>query len=525
MDVFNLRHRIIDDYSTYIRSFIEIRDQRIHDKVTAELGSGLLWPDPLIQLNPAFAWGGSVDDLVGEDLLHEECSKIFRAGKTEKNPVGSPMRLYKHQTDAIRAAKSGDNYVLTTGTGSGKSLSYIIPIVDDVLRTGSGSGIKAIIVYPMNALANSQINELEKFLHHGYNGHPPVTFQRYTGQEGEEARQQIVDNPPDILLTNYVMLELILTRPYEQKLVQAASNLKFLVFDELHTYRGRQGADVAMLIRRLRNAITPTGSFDRLQCIGTSATLAGTGTLEEQQHEVASIASKLFGSEVMPRRIIMETLRRETDYSGYGSPEFMDRLKNRILNPPTTIKDYGEFVSDPLSVWIENNLGLEEKEHRLIRCMPLPILGERGAASRLADQTELDPAICETVIQKTLLDGYAIKTPEGGDKPVFVFKLHQFLSKGDTVYATPEPEQTRSITLQGQQYAPNRESLTALFPLQFCRECGQEYYSVWRISDPDQDKTWFSARNPGHSVHEDGLLCMPEISSGLSKRSSRDQGK
>jgi hypothetical protein len=143
----------------------------------------------------------------------------------------------------------------------------------------------------------------------------------------------------------------------------------------------------------------------------------------------------------------------------------------------------------------------------------------------LADQTELDPAICETVIQKTLLDGYAIKTPEGGDKPVFVFKLHQFLSKGDTVYATPEPEQTRSITLQGQQYAPNRESLTALFPLQFCRECGQEYYSVWRISDPDQDKTWFSARNPGHSVHEDGLLCMPEISSGLSKRSSRDQGK
>lgn len=140
----------------------------------------------------------------------------------------------------------------------------------------------------MNALANSQELELKKFLEYGFGYHPPVTFHRYTGQESEESRKKIITDPPDILLTNYVMLELILTRPHEKKLVAAAQDLRFLVFDELHTYRGRQGADVAMLIRRLRNAVTPAGSKSSFQCIGTSATLAGPGTFAEQRQEVAT---------------------------------------------------------------------------------------------------------------------------------------------------------------------------------------------------------------------------------------------
>jgi len=112
--------------------------------------------------------------------------------------------------------------VLTTGTGSGKSLAYIVPAVDHILRRGSGQGVRALVVYPMNALANSQFNELRKFLCHGYpDGRGPVTFAAYTGQEREEARQRILENPPDILLTNYVMLELILTRPIEKPLIRA----------------------------------------------------------------------------------------------------------------------------------------------------------------------------------------------------------------------------------------------------------------------------------------------------------------
>ncbi len=119
-----------------------------------------------------------------------------------------PLRLYRHQIEGIHAARAGDNYVLPTGTGSGKSLSYIVPIVDHVLRTrGQGRrGIQAIVVYPMNALANSQLEELRKYIELGFD-RPLVRFARYTGQESHERREQILADPPDILLTNRPLLQ------------------------------------------------------------------------------------------------------------------------------------------------------------------------------------------------------------------------------------------------------------------------------------------------------------------------------
>ena len=261
MEVFELRNQLIEAYREYATSFMRIRDGRIKARVDQALDEGSLWPHPQIGLNPAFESGGTVSDLVAEGLLHPDCAQIFRGGKSPADVIGKEMTLHRHQADAIRASRDDRSYVLTTGTGSGKSLSYIIPIVDHVLRTGSGQGVKAIVVYPMNALANSQMEELGKFLGHGPWGHrPPVTFARYTGQEDDEARQQIRQNPPDIILTNYVMLELVLTRYIDRKLVSKLGDLRFLVLDELHTYRGRQGADVALLVRRLREASGSTGA-------------------------------------------------------------------------------------------------------------------------------------------------------------------------------------------------------------------------------------------------------------------------
>ena len=205
----------------------------------------------------------------------------------------------------MRIARDGHSYILTTGTGSGKSLAYIIPSVDAVLRKGSGRGIEAIVVYPMNALANSQVGELEKFLEFGYTERrPPVRFAHYTGQDDDVARNAITTHPPDILLTNYVMLELLLTRSHEKPLIDAAQGLQFLVLDKLHTYRGRQGADVALLMRRVRNRL----NCPNVQIVGTSATLASQGTSREQQQAVACIASQLFGITVSADHIIGETL-------------------------------------------------------------------------------------------------------------------------------------------------------------------------------------------------------------------------
>jgi ATP-dependent helicase YprA (DUF1998 family) len=193
MNVFELRKRLIDDYRAYVKSFISIADPRIRQHVDKELDENeLLWPQARIGLNPAFAEGAWIDDLVQDGTLHPECSRVFRLKKDETEG-GLPLKLHRHQVEAVQAARSGRNYVLTTGTGSGKSLAYIIPIVDHVLRAEKRRAIKAIVVYPMNALANSQEKELKKFLSLGFpDGRGPVTFRRYTGQEDDDERCAII---------------------------------------------------------------------------------------------------------------------------------------------------------------------------------------------------------------------------------------------------------------------------------------------------------------------------------------------
>lgn len=477
MDVFSLREQLTRDYSNYASSFIQIRDQRLFDVVHDSLNAGVFWPDPLIQLNPNFESGGTVHELVAQGTLHPECNRIFLKNKQHG---GQTLRFHRHQRQAIETARAGHNYILTTGTGSGKSLAYIVPIVDHVLRRGSGRGIQAIIVYPMNALANSQAGELDKFLNEGYaDGQAPVTFARYTGQENEEDRQRIMTHPPDILLTNYVMLELIMTRPRERSLIERAKGLRFLVLDELHTYRGRQGADVALLVRRVRDRLE--SPEQKLLFVGTSATLAGEGTYDEQRSQVADVGTQIFGSTVLSEHVIGETLRRATKIALNTAALRAAVAQGENLIAPT---GYAEFVAHPLSSWIENSFGLQEKDGRLVRQEPRSI---QSAAAELSQHTGVDEATCESVTKNWLLAGYRCEpNPDTGFAP-FAFRLHQFISPGDTVYSSIEPEDTRYITLQGQRFVPgDREKV--LFPLCFCRECGQEYYTVRITTNTDGER-------------------------------------
>ncbi len=495
MDVFQFRDQLVSDYSDYIRSFINIQDQRISEKVEEELRAGLLWPDPLTQLNPFFEPGETIDELVNQGVLHKECSRIFRSKKSEG--VGKPIRLHRHQSEAIHIARQKANYILTTGTGSGKSLAYIIPIVDYVLRHGSGKGVQSIIVYPMNALANSQFLELQKFLCEGYeSGREPVTFERYTGQESEEQKQKILSSPPDIILTNYVMLELILTRPRDKGLIGAATDLKFLVLDELHTYRGRQGADVALLIRRLRNRL----QAENLLHVGTSATLAGTGSIPEQKTEVAAVASKIFGAEVKAPHVIGETLRRITPEVDLNDPTFVQKLSERIADPAIKPpQDHLPFIQDPLSIWVESTFGVVRKpeSNRLVRSRPKTISGTEGAAELLSTLTGISQDDCARAIRETLLAGYTAEPDPETGSPVFAFRLHQFFSRGDTVYSTLEAQQERFLTVQGQKFVPD-DRTRVLYPLVFCRECGQEYYSVSRSHDPETAVKVYEPRDMGN---------------------------
>lgn len=504
MNVFGLRDRLAGNFAGYTRSFINIRDGRIGGVVERELGEGLLWPEPVVQLNPAFESGETVDELVEDGVLHEGCVRIFRRGKSRDDPRGELLRLHRHQAEAIKVARSGANYVLTTGTGSGKSLAYLVPIVDHVLRRGSGQGVQAVVVYPMNALANSQLGELEKFLGYGCSQDgAPVRVARYTGQESQEERDAIAAAVPDVLLTNYVMLELVLTRPFERRLVAAASGLRFLVLDELHTYRGRQGADVALLVRRLREATGAAG----LQCVGTSATLAGPGTIEEQQAEVARVATSLFGDEVAAESVIGETLQRATEPARLDDPAFVQGLRDRVSDPGMNVPRGGdafeEFITDPLASWLETTLGLDEEPGtgRLVRARPRAITGGSGVAGELSGLTGQPENGCAEAITETLLAGYGIGQP-GTGLPVFAFRVHQFFSRGETVYASLEAEDVRHITTQQQRYVPgDREKI--LFPLAFCYECGQEYYTVRQERDEESGARVFSPRGLSDMLTDD----------------------
>ncbi len=313
-NVFDFREDLITEYERFSRSFVKINANDINRKVDLSYKEGRFWPPPLIQLNPKYEPGEWIDSLVENGTLEHECARIFRL-KDVDNKFGKPLQLHRHQSDAIRVADSGESYILTTGTGSGKSLAYFIPIVNDVLRRrrngGVNKGISAIVVYPMNALCNSQFEELNKYLRIGYTkGKEPVSFARYTGQESQEDRDYIAKNPPDILLTNFVMLELIMTRVLEidKAVREHATGLRFLVLDELHTYRGRQGADVAMLVRRVRERFN-----DNLQCVGTSATMTSEGSWENRKVDVAKIAELIFGTKIDPKNVISETLKSVVD--------------------------------------------------------------------------------------------------------------------------------------------------------------------------------------------------------------------
>jgi ATP-dependent helicase YprA (DUF1998 family) len=311
-NVFDFRDELIGRYSSFSRSFVRVSAEDIQQEVERQYRDGRYWPEPLVQINPNFQRKRTVQALAADGVLHPCCADLFQVGKPEGNP--QPLHLYVHQLQALAKGQAKQSFVVTTGTGSGKSLSFFIPIVDRILKAKTEDGkarTRAIVIYPMNALANSQLEELDKFLQGYAPNQRPCSVARYTGQEKAAERNAIADNPPDILLTNFMMLEYILTRydDTDRRVVDHCDGLEFLVLDELHTYRGRQGSDVALLVRRLRERL----HADQLVCIGTSATMSNAGDQAERNRVVAEVASRLFGASISEQDIIGETSERVTN--------------------------------------------------------------------------------------------------------------------------------------------------------------------------------------------------------------------
>lgn len=494
-DIFNYRDEVIKEYKSFSRSFTNISAPDIKSVVDTEYEEGRYWPDPLIQINPNYKTEKNINELCDDGTLENECRQIFQVDKREDGSGGKTMTLYTHQQEAIALAAMKQSYVVTTGTGSGKSLAFFIPIVNEIIknRANNKGRTSAIIIYPMNALANSQLEEIKKFLR-GYNeGEEPFTVGQYTGQESESERQQIADNPPDILLTNFMMMELLLTRgtPKDKTVMKNCDGLQFLVLDELHTYRGRQGADVALLVRRLRQKTRSP----KLVCIGTSATMNNQGDAVDQNTVVAQVASKLFGTDISANNVIGETLSQSTDQV-LNLDSVKPLLLNRIKKSTPDYKDLDEFLNDPLSVWVELTLGIEKVPNTSAkRAKPITL---KEAAEKLSKDSGASFEEAKKSLTEFLLKAHEQKSVNGR-KP-FAFKLHQFISGPGSVLCTLEGEGQRLVTLNSQVFAPGREKENVrLYTAYFCRECGIEYFPV-----KNEEGLWIP-RNINESVPDDAV--------------------
>lgn len=333
---------VFDRYLDLLKAQYRFHPQFAHAKRMWEerLTMEELVQGPYLEKAQMYASGEPSDNLP----LHEKTRATIRERLGGRS-------LYRHQTDALSLLLKKQNAIIATGTSSGKTLCYQIPILDDLLRDPS-PGLRAIIIYPLNALVNDQLGEWEQMLKE----HPHLTFARFTGQtpnsqEHYEARlkavieEQLADeqltqqerqreveqqlkeqlscdpknrlnhrediraNPPQVLITNFSMLEYLMERPVDAPIFQNA-RLKFLVLDEVHAYRGVQATEIAFLVRRLKERLC----VEKLVSIATSATL-GKPDDPKSEARVRQFATELFGEDFIEPNPIYGTAAEPQLYS------------------------------------------------------------------------------------------------------------------------------------------------------------------------------------------------------------------
>lgn len=341
-------------YKNFILSSFPVTDIPLKERLKNVIDNEkLLWNGPFISIASKYKKGENAKQFLRNNNFHHLIVQSLQLDK-----------LYRHQEEAIQSILQERHTIISTGTGSGKTEAFLLPIIDYCLKNRR-KGIKAIIVYPMNALANDQMLRLRTILYKiNSNLADPITFCRYTGQTPENesdnelkkippqrcqvdktvmgtlsihgcppdcdklkvrpelreekarltcsanpnytndfeiiTRKEIRANPPDILITNYVQLEYLLLRREDAKLFQSPV-MRFLVFDEVHWYSGARGAEVALLIRRLKSRIKKY-SKENIICIGTSATISSAPKARE---DIAKFASQIFGEPISRDKVII----------------------------------------------------------------------------------------------------------------------------------------------------------------------------------------------------------------------------
>ncbi len=448
-NLFDIHRNIMKDYRDYIESFLNIENKDLASYVKEKFDEGSFWKKPLIQFNPSFEISGEINNSELANQVNPTLHKIIN------------FPLYRHQIEAIKLGINDKDFIVTSGTGSGKSITFLATVFNYILNNRQDGVVNAVLVYPMNALINSQEEEINKYKmsYEERTGNKfPISAKKYTGQESQEEREKIHNNPPHIILTNYMMLELILTRPREKQLKKNIfRNIQYLVFDELHTYRGRQGADVAMLIRRITHSTS-----NNVICIGTSATMASGENTQDKNRIVAEFASKIFGKEITAQQIVNEFLEKSFN----SDTKIKDKL-NQYLKNENNPSD-NDFQSNPLGIWLEDNIALTEEDNLLIRNRPLTM---EQISNELANLTGNDIDLCKQKIEEFLVLLSKYNSDRNSEKQLLPFKIHQFISQTGLVHSYLDLSNPTLEPLRQKDSLP-------VFPIVFSRYSGKEFFCV-----------------------------------------------
>jgi ATP-dependent helicase YprA (DUF1998 family) len=465
---------------------------------------------PFLQAAPPFVAGVSLRDLMDEGLLSPELAAL----PDPALPIDRP--LYAHQETAIRkAVGQGRNLVISTGTGSGKTECFFVPILEHLVRervTGTigRPGVRAMLLYPMNALANDQAKRLRRLL----TPFPEFTFGRYVGDtptraaEAEDlfrarypgeprlaneliSRDRMQEAPPHILLTNFAMLEYLLLRPSDSSLFdgQTGDSWRFLILDEAHVYDGAKGTEIAMLLRRVRDRVVQSQP-GRLQCYATSATL---GRGEQDNPALARFATDLFAESFEwltgdeSRQDIVSASLRDL---GTGVPSRYRIAASSYQHLLTALRDSQCHVTD-LQAELEESVGplppAASKETLLTEALQgdetvqsiQRLLESGGKDVRHLAAEALPGRATEDLI--TLVELCSLAKHDGEDAPVIPARYHFFLRALEGAFVclhAGHPPDTPRLRLTRHRQCPScaaRGLTAAVFELGVCRFCGAEY--------------------------------------------------
>jgi len=324
-------NNVIDEYRDYLLTEFHAKDRSLREALERELDRpGFLAQEPFFQAHRSFKPGKRWAELpLDPQIAHVMAERTRAYGSADAEFA------FLHQSDSIShlLGPEASPLVVTTGTGSGKTECFLLPVIQNAIEDATRfkkSGLTAILLYPMNALANDQLTRIESYLEgSGFEG--AVRVGKYDRSTCEADRQKLRANPPHILLTNYMMLEYLLVRPKDREDIFANHRCRFLVLDEVHTYRGTLGTNIALLVRRLQAHLAlarqdwftnvPEADrprrFPKLIAVGTSATIKTPSeegmtreqALAERDREVREFFAKLTGADVATIKVLGEELK------------------------------------------------------------------------------------------------------------------------------------------------------------------------------------------------------------------------